>query len=257
MKEIDEAVMSAIKTAYDAAPLRFFFLDYDGTLVPFAEDPSMALPGEETTALLAKAASVPGNRIHIISGRNKQFLDSIFDGMNITLVAEHGFFTRQPGGEWAAAGARYGSWKIGARTLLESYVARFPGSLIEEKESSLAWHFRKCKNPPASRQLIELRRLLQREIKGSDTSLLRGNMVLEIKDALVDKGLAARNLLRDQDPGFILAAGDDLTDEDLFRAMPGHAFTIKVGNGDSAARYFCKGQPEVASLLRLLTGPAR
>ena len=65
----------------------------------------------------------------------------------------------------------------------------------------------------------------------------------------VNKGKAALNWLYGKQPDFILALGDDHTDEDIFRALPNDAFTIKVGNNISEAKYYLNDYKEVRKLL--------
>ncbi len=79
-----------------------------------------------------------------------------------------------------------------------------------------------------------------------------GNKVLEIKNIEVNKGKAAQNWLYDKNPDFILALGDDHTDEDIFKALPEAAYTIKVGSNISAAKYYLRNPREVRMLLKEL-----
>jgi|GEM_PF-2895057 len=62
----------------------------------------------------------------------------------------------------------------------------------------------------------------------------------------------ARNLSDENDYDFLLAAGDDKTDEDMFRALSDRACTIKIGSGHTLAQYHLKDQLEVLRLLREL-----
>ncbi|MDZ7848297.1 MAG: trehalose-phosphatase [Owenweeksia sp.] len=76
---------------------------------------------------------------------------------------------------------------------------------------------------------------------------------MEIKNLEVNKGTAARNLLKDFTTDFILAIGDDHTDEDIFRALPKSAYTIKVGTLRSEAMYSLSDVDTVRLLLRKMT----
>jgi len=81
-----------------------------------------------------------------------------------------------------------------------------------------------------------------------------GNKVLEIKAANVDKGRAAHRWMCREELDFILAIGDDRTDEDVFEAAPEGAWTIKVGPGPTQARNSVRGVTDVCSLLTELAG---
>ena len=83
--------------------------------------------------------------------------------------------------------------------------------------------------------------------------LLPGNKVIEIKNIEVNKGKAALSRLYSADYDFILAIGDDQTDEDIFKALPESAVTIKVGSTMSAADYYLRSPQEVRAFLRKLT----
>jgi len=80
-------------------------------------------------------------------------------------------------------------------------------------------------------------------------TLLEGERVLEIKNTAVSKGYAAAAWLARAEWDFVLAAGDDRTDEDMFEALPSRAWSIKVGTSLSAARYFLSDPGEVRQFL--------
>ena len=82
--------------------------------------------------------------------------------------------------------------------------------------------------------------------------VLEGNMVVEIKNAAVNKGTAASKWLGNGTYDFVMAIGDDRTDEDTFDAMPEGSYTIKVGGSRSSARYSIENPDEVRKLLRNL-----
>ena len=77
-------------------------------------------------------------------------------------------------------------------------------------------------------------------------------MVVEVKNADVNKGNAAQKWLDSFEHDFVISFGDDWTDEDTFKAMPEDAFTVKVGNTSSAAKYNVPAVKEVRSFLKVL-----
>jgi len=249
---LNETIIKSIKADYDKAINRFFFFDYDGTLVPFYDQPDDALPDHETKSLLKELTSVRENSVVIISGRTRNFLDKIFSGMELTLIAEHGFFIREPGKTWRAETLLQNNWKTGVREVLLLYQKKHPGSMLEDKESAIAWHYRNCAVVPTVSEIESIKVTLHIVTNGSPVEFLHGNNVLEIKKKFINKGSAAANLLKDKSPGFILALGDDLTDEDLFNVLPETAVTIKVGNSLSVAKYTCPDQEFVTGLIGIL-----
>jgi trehalose 6-phosphate synthase/phosphatase len=131
-------------------------------------------------------------------------------------------------------------------------VDRTPGSLIEEKSFSLVWHYRKA--DPG--QGIERARELKENLLGLTANLnlivTEGAKVIEVKHGNINKGRASLFWTSNDSWNFILAAGDDWTDEDLFQALPEKAYSIKVGLGMSKAGYFLKSHEEVRELLKIL-----
>ena len=88
---------------------------------------------------------------------------------------------------------------------------------------------------------------------GKNLQVLEGDMVVEIKNADVNKGSAAQKWLDTFDHDFVISFGDDWTDEDTFKAMPEDAFTVKVGNTSSAAKYNVPTVKDVRSFLKVLS----
>jgi len=254
MYDIDQTQIKKIKHIYDTSEQRIIFLDYDGTLVPFADRPENALPSCNLLQLLNKLSRDRRNTIVIISGRDRQFLDTVFYNMRLTLVAEHGFFTKKSGGEWETKLKINEEWKKAVRMLMSRYMEIFPCSIVEEKSSAMAWHYRNCSTAPTEIQLVAFKALITQFTKNYPVELLTGKDVIEVKNQIANKGEAARNLIMWTNPGFILAAGDDKTDEDLFTSMPGNAFTIKVGSGKTSAKNFYPTQDSLAALLQYLSG---
>jgi len=86
--------------------------------------------------------------------------------------------------------------------------------------------------------------------------VLHGKKVIEVKCSGVSKGRTVLRPLSSQGFKFILAIGDDLTDESMFRVLPKWAYTIRVGLEPSFARFNLPSQSEVLSLLKELAGLA-
>jgi len=82
--------------------------------------------------------------------------------------------------------------------------------------------------------------------------VIDGNKVIEIRAHGIDKGIAARILLENDKYDFILAIGDDKTDEDLFGAIPEDGYSIRVGLTQSVAKYNFRKQTDVIVLLNKL-----
>ncbi|HNQ33188.1 MAG TPA: trehalose-phosphatase, partial [Methanoculleus sp.] len=235
---------------YAAAQDRLLLLDYDGTLVPFAAKPQKAVPGETTREVLDVLSRVPGNEVVVISGRDRYTLDAWFRGMDIGLIAEHGVWTKERSGEWRMHEGLSSDWKEEIYPLLELYTDRTPGAFIEEKDFSLVWHYRRTEPILGAQRAKDLKDDLLHLTSNLNVGVMEGNKVIEIKNTVVDKGRAALNWVSQHAWDFILAIGDDRTDEDLFAAMPPDAYSIKVGLAPSRARFNLVSQRDVLPLLR-------
>lgn len=242
---------------YRAAARRALLLDYDGTLVPFAREPKLAQPDAELVELLRSLGADPANRVTIISGRPRKALEDWFGRLPISLIAEHGVWLRDRGADWRMLKVMTADWKDRVRPLLQLYVDRLPGALLEEKEFSLAWHYRRADPEQAGQLAKELVDDLAGYTRNIDVQVFEGNKVIEIRNSGVNKGSAALEWLKDYAPDFILGIGDDWTDEDLFRALPPTAYSVRVGLANTAARYYLSGPITVRKMLRELCEGAR
>ncbi len=227
-------------------------LDYDGTLVPFSPRPAQAMPGDRLGRLLEKLTRNHRTEVVIISGRDKNTLEEWFGGLNVGLVAEHGVWIKEKGGGWETIETLTSDWKKEVHPILESWVDRTPGSFIEEKEFSLVWHYRRAHPRLGELRARELINNLSNTVASLNLQVLEGSKVVEVKNAGINKGRAALKWISRQEWDFILALGDDWTDEDTFKALPSTAWSIKVRFGASAARFSLSSPSEATSLLRKL-----
>ncbi len=247
------AMNNIIKRKYNDAASRLIFLDYDGTLVPFNNNPSKAAPDNELLELLGQLYADKANHVVIISGRKKDSLEKWIGDLPVDIIAEHGAWSRIKGQRWKVSNGVNNEWKNEFIPLLQHYEMRTPGSFIEEKDYSLAWHYRQVDKGLGNLRAAEIMSNLKYKAAHYGLQVLEGNKVIEIKNTHINKGNAAKEWLDKTDASFILAIGDDQTDEDTFKIMPGSAITIKVGAGSSAATYYLKNPSEVRGFLQSLT----
>lgn len=248
-KKINSKILEKIKSEYNSAEKRSIFLDYDGTLTGFKKNPNDAKPDEELHNLLYKLEEDPRNIITIISGRDRKSLETWFEGHKINLIVEHGVWIKKYGKEWKMLANANDTWKPSIRPSLETFVDRTPGSFIEEKNYSLVWHYRKSEPEQGELRANELKDELTTMIANHNLEILEGNKVIEVKSGGINKGMAAIQFLQNQSFDFILALGDDWTDEYMFRELPESANTIKVGLKHTAAKYKVDSVKTVRSFL--------
>ena len=130
---------------------------------------------------------------------------------------------------------------------------RCNGSFIEEKFSSLAWHYRNAPYEIAAERAKELTEELRAAVSHENKlQVLEGAKVVEVKRTGYDKGTAALKFITEGSYDCIIAMGDDKTDEDVFRSLPPDAITVKVGIKTTLARYNLRNQFEVGKFLERL-----
>lgn len=238
--------------SYSASGKRLFLLDYDGVLRSFETDPSKAKPTAEVIRLIKRLANNPLNDIVIISGRSKHDLQNWFGQLPIALAAEHGALFRRLGGKtWHKTDKLQTGWQKEITSVLSYYASITPGSFVEEKEWSIVWHYRTASNYYAHKHLVAIKRLIKPMLKKYDLTAKDGKKVFEIHPDSVSKGRVMQEwLIHDYD--FVLCIGDDATDEEMFADLPPTAYSVKVGRGQTLARYRVPGVPEVIRLLQKL-----
>lgn len=228
---------------------RLILLDYDGTLVPFAARPEKAVPDSELTTIMHNLTAIPENEVVIISGRDRETLERWFGGFDVGLIAEHGIWIRERGGRWEMIEALNDDWKEEILPILERFVERTPGTFVEVKHYSLVWHYRRADPELGAMRAIELKDTLIDFTANRGIDILEGNKVIEVKNASINKGRAAQYWIPKAKWDFILAMGDDWTDEYLFEALPQDAYSIKIGLEPSKARFSLVSLEQVRRLL--------
>ena len=217
------------------ADRRVLLLDYDGTLAPYTSNPSHARPDGDLLELLGAITRLPGTELHIVSGRGRDQLDGWLGQLDASLHAEHGLWSRPPGGKWVRRELTRVPPYDRIAAILERHAERTPGTLVERKSMGLAWHYRmagKEGEEAAEKLAAELLPLARRH----DLDLLRGNKVLELRPRGIHKGIIAETLARNsRSRPLMVAMGDDRTDEDLFASLPKQGIAIHVGPTPSSA----------------------
>jgi trehalose 6-phosphate synthase/phosphatase len=226
-------------------------LDYDGTLVPIVSGPALAAPDEALLAQIGELAATPGIDVQLVSGRARETLDSWLGGLPIGMWAEHGLWHRaRPDAEWRLTIDPPRQWMDRVRPVLLRYVQNTPGSLVEEKTASFAWHYRIADPELGERHARELREELARFLREDPVEILEGSKVIEVRLRGVSKGLVVAALAATART--LVAMGDDRTDEDMFAALPPGGLSIHVGPLPTRARVRLKDWRAARGLLQSL-----
>lgn len=249
---------SQLLDAFGRAQSRLIMLDYDGTLAPFASIPQSAIPSQHLIEMLKRLIRVEHSTIALISGRSRADLEQWFAGIpNLWIAAEHGALLWSPIlRDWEQPLHDVpDDWKKCVYPILEHFVDRTPGSFIEEKEFSLVWHYRMADPEFGDWLANDLVANLDHMLAESPVKAVKGQKTVEVKSLWANKGqVYSRLLLSGTVPDFIMAAGDDVTDEDLFARLPESAWTIHVGRNQSRAKYYLSNPDEMIALLAQLLG---
>ena len=253
---LSTARRSEIVQAFKSAQSPLLLLDYDGTLVEITNLPMNARPNQELIDLLGQLIALPRVQTGVVTGRSREDLRGWLGHLGLVFSCEHGLWIKWPEeSDWhkMITEDRGNTWYTNVRDLYEQYNATTPGSFTEEKEASLAWHYRMSDPTHAQWKARELIMNLKTVLSNEPVEVISGKCVVEVRMQGVHKGNIVRRieeLGRSYD--MIIAIGDDVTDEYLFQAVPPGSITIKVGKDVSHALYRVAGVPEVRRLLREL-----
>ena len=247
--------VSELLRVYQESNRRLLLLDYDGTLVQLNNRMQDAVPTQRLRTLLAQLTSDRANCVVVISGRRRSDLEHWLGTIpDLGLAPEHSAVWRLPGSDrWEGHLADPG-WKETISPILRHFVDRVPGSLLEEKEFALVWHYRMVEAEVGEWLAAELVAVLDGMLAETNLRAYRGRKIVEVKPIWANKGNMVVELLPQYtDGGFILSMGDDRTDEDMFAQLPATAWSVHVGGEPSQARYRVESSNWVLDLLERLT----
>jgi trehalose 6-phosphate synthase/phosphatase len=228
------------------------FLDYDGTLREIERDPRAARPNENVRTLLAALRDHRQFDVTVISGRTSNDLAGWLGDYPFALIAEHGAAIRRAGTkEWEMLddGVSY-AWKEEMLPILRSYEQSTPGSSVEEKKTSLVWHYRNTDPEFGAWKAHQLAVELGAMMANEPVKIHHGRKIVEASASTISKGAAVQRLLAEKQYDLALCAGDDQTDESMFELKMPNLITIKVGPLPSRAQYRIATPTEFRAFLR-------
>jgi trehalose 6-phosphate phosphatase len=244
MTALDPALERALDELARRRPL-LLASDYDGVLARLRDDPAAAVPEPGTAELLARLAAAPGVTVALVSGRGVEDLQrtSGFTGP-FRWIGSHGAeFDGPLAGELRAS-------RDELAATLAPLVDAVPGARLEVKPAAVAVHVRTAHDTAAGRALLER----AAAAGGPHHTAKPGKDVLELAVTDADKGSAVVRLRDELGTAGVLYLGDDVTDEDAFRALAADGVTVKVGEGETVAAHRVPDLAGVRALLeRLVT----
>lgn len=250
-RQLTPDTMEQILHIYRHTHQRLLLFDYDGTLAPICRRPEEAEPGRELYKALCALAADRNNRVVISSGRDRATMERWFGKLHVSLAAEHGAFYKEARDGWHE-NQHHTAWDPELLELMNRFVERTPRSRLEQKQTALAWHYREADDWLGTLRAQQLVNALIPLCMRLNLQIMPGSKVVEVKSPEFSKGSETRRLLRRERYDFILAMGDDTTDDDMFRALPKAAVTVKVGAVSEYTRYNLWRQSDVLPFLETL-----
>lgn len=253
VKLLKPDLRQALLKNYQEAAHRLIIVNYDGTLVPFYENPAKAKPTPELLSLLANLNKTEKTDMVIISGRGKKDLDEWLGDTPVNLTAEHGCWIREARQrEWKLFKPLSTEWKQEVLPILEMYTDRLPGAYVEEREYSISWHYHKADIEQSSFLSKEVSDHLLSITTNIGVQVLPGHKVIEVSNSGINKGELALHWLSRKHYDFVMAIGAGWSDEMLFQPLPEHAWSIRVGMLMTDANFLLRKQEDALDLLRML-----
>ncbi len=246
--KIDTQISDSILKQVETSKKKLVLLDYDGTLVEFNENPELAIIDDELRKIINKIVNYKNTQLAIISGRDQDFLTKNFVQKKIILAAEHGQYMKFKKKKWVKISPLNRKWINNLKPIFESFTNRTPGTFIEIKKSSIAWHYRITDPELAAGRVVELNTVLSSMIS-DDLSIINANNVIEVTSSAINKGTTVSEILSKGKYDLIISIGDDVTDENMFKYLPKNSITIKVGKKITKAKYYLDNVKNVRNLL--------
>ena len=222
------------------------FLDMDGVLAPLAATPDAVVPDARRTAVLRRLAERLEGRVAILSGRTIAEIDRIAESATAPASGVHGLERRRADGSLDHAAAAPAV--RGAVAAFERFASDRPGMIVEDKAVSAGLHYRGAPTEAAAAEALAHGLAAE-----TGLALQAGHLVVELKTPGTDKGTALTAFM-DETPfaGAVpVMLGDDLTDEDGFRAAADlGGFGVLIGPPRRTAATY--GLPDVEAVLTWL-----
>lgn len=236
---------------YKKAKNRLICLDYDGTLTKLVSDPDAAFPDDDLLKILDNLSDK--NEVYIITGRGYKNIGKWITNTKIKISAEHGYFLRTDK-EWQREENDL-SWKQAAAEIINFFIERTPGSHYEEKETCVCFHYRNADPKIGLIQAKALKSAITKIFKDEkNIDIMEGKCIVEVRLNTTNKGSVLKKVMN-EDHDFILLAGDDTTDEDMFKVGLNNEKIISIIVGDklSKAKYRINCVDAMRKLLKDLT----
>ena len=229
-----------------AAPALVVACDYDGTLAPFVDDPTSAVPAPGGIDALVRLSELPATTVALLSGRNRAALAQVSSATApVVLVGSHG--SEWEGGFETPLDDDEEALLARLHAELGEIAASAPGAHVESKPTAAVLHVRPVNDPAAREQATARAMAGPAALEG--VFVTEGKNVVEIAVREASKGAAIEKLVAQTGAEVALFIGDDVTDERGFARLREQDIGIKVGDGATAAGHRVA---DIAAVVRLL-----
>src|SRR5215218_1682793 len=248
MSEVVQAQLEAEVEHLSRTPQLLVACDYDGTVAPIVEDPMAATPRPDTVVALRALAALPNTHVAVVSGRSLRDLAGLSRlPTEIHLVGRHG-------GEFDLGfGKRLSPRELDLRAAIKAQLGeiaeRTPGAELEVKPAAVTFHYRRADREDVRRALADIE-AGPAALDGVHTH--HNDEAVELLVVDTDKGRALESLRHRVGASAVLFFGDSPTDEHAFATLRGPDVGVKVGPGDTRARFHVDDTGGVAFALALL-----
>jgi trehalose-phosphatase len=241
----------------------FIFLDYDGTLTPIVETPDKAVISKETRELLKKLSKSPNCALAIISGRSLNDIKNIIGLKDIIYVGNHGLEIEGPKIKFESqVSPRLKSIIRHINDDLVANLSGIKGVFIEDKGLTISVHYHLVDKKDIQELLSIFAEIAEPYIVRDKIKINSGKKTYEIRPPVMwDKGkvvswlLARQQFAQRDDKIFPIYIGDDVTDEDAFKALKNKGLTVFVGKPSaSEAGYYLNNSKEVTEFIKRILG---
>nr|WP_059016614.1 trehalose-phosphatase [Mycobacterium sp. M26] len=221
--------------------------DFDGTIAPIVSNPADARPIPAAAEALGALAALRATSAALISGRARHDLGLLSGApADVHLVGSHG--SEFDADFLDAVDDSAKALLVDLERAMADLTARYPGTTIETKPVSVAFHVRNAA-PEHAQEALDA---ALAAVSGWEVHVTEGKAVREFAVIDTDKGEALDLLRRRDDADAIVFFGDDVTDEKAFSRLGGGDVGVKVGSGDTRAGYRVQTPEDVALALQML-----
>lgn len=222
------------------------FLDIDGTISEFHPDPDKSIIQPEIINILENLQQYI--QLILVTGRSILQAQKLIHPLQWNIAGSHGLELIYQADLKTLISLNKPQLQA-LKQYIQEQAVQIPDLRIEVKDYSVALHFREYPQLEDRVHTFALECLNQ----FSDFELKAGKYVFELVPKGANKGSAIQQIIQqyhltDHYPMFI---GDDLTDEAGFKVINAlHGCSIKVGSGQTLARYRLENVSQVQTFLK-------